>query len=281
MKEFLRKFKIARWFAKNTRIGKILVQTDGNWRCIFMFVPWTFVKILVPRKKVLVDGFEISLSRSNWITYTRWLYYKKKEVEVRNYINTYVKDGDVFFDVGANIGVFSLFAGKKYDNISVYSFEPEHSNIGILKENIFYNNLLKKVTPFSVAISDSIGLSKLHIQDFTPGAAVHTESQSDIEITEEGYEVVWAEGIATVTLDYVCEQLDIIPNTIKIDTDGHEDKVLRGAKATLSNQALRSIVIEMPHEDEKTEYCVHLLKQAGFSLVWSDPEKTRNEIWEK
>ena len=67
----------------------------------------------------------------------------------------------------------------------------------------------------------------------------------------QAFKVIWSEGIATFTLDKLCDSLNVCPNTIKIDTDGNEYKILKGALNTLKNSELRSLIIEMPHHNEK------------------------------
>lgn len=265
---------------KRTKIYNFIAKSQGNWRYPFMWVTWQIAKVLVPRKKISADGITFTLSCTNWLTHYRWYLFRNKEPEVRHYINNYVKEGDVFFDIGANVGVFSIYSGKRYSDISVYCFEPEYSNLHILKENIICNDLATKTKIYSVAISDFVGVSNLHLQDFNPGSAIHTEDRKSIDVTEEGGPVLWSEGIAVVTLDYICEQLGVIPNTIKIDTDGNEDKILRGSLKTFSDKRLRSLIIEMPQDMQKKLHCREMLVSSGFDLVWSE-KNTRNEVWAK
>ena len=279
MLNYFKKTAVARWI-KTTFVGRLLIQSAGDWRYPFMLVSWWLSSILVPRRRVRAGDISFTLSCTNWITHFRWYLFETKEPEVRYYIDTYVKDKDVFCDIGTNVGVFSIYAAKRYPNISVYCFEPEYSNLNTLKENIICNDLMSRTKICSVAVSNFVGLSMLHLQDILTGSAAHTESKKPINMTDEGYPVLWSEGIFSATLDYLCEQLGIIPNTMKIDTDGNEDKVLEGGIKTLSNPVLRSLVIEMPHEDaEKSRYCYKLLESAGLRLEWSDRKKTRNEIW--
>lgn len=266
---------------KNTLIARLLKQSERDWRYPFMLGSWWLSRALVPRRKISVGAVSFTLSCTNWITHFRWYLFKNKEPEVRHYIDKYVKDNDVFFDIGANVGVFSIYAAKRHPNISVYCFEPEVSNLNALKDNIVCNDLLTRTKIYSVGISNFVGLSELHLQDFTTGSACHTESKNPLSMTVEGYPVIWSEGIVSVTLDYICEQLGVIPNTMKIDTDGTEDKILDGAMNTLSNIMLRSLVIEIPDDEIKKERCYKVLKSAGFYSAWSDINKTRNEIWVK
>lgn len=261
-----------------TPVGQSLRNTQGDWRYPLIALGWRISSWLVPRREVTVDGVTLTLSCINPITHFRWFLYATKEIEVRQYINDYVKDGDVFFDVGANVGVFTLYCAKRYPETRVYSFEPEHSNVGLLKDNVIANHLTQQVKITSVAVSDVPGLSFLNIQDTMPGAAAHTENPKAIQTTDEGYRVVWQEGIACFTLDALAKHYGVKPNAIKIDTDGNEDKVLRGATQVLTDKALRSITLEMPMQDDKFKFCRQTLLDAGFILKWSRSD-TRNQIW--
>lgn len=265
-------------FLLKTPLGKFIKESHGDWRYPFICLGWAMARLLVPRRKVVCDGVSLNLSCINPITHFRWFLYASKEIEVRQYINDYVKDGDVFFDVGANVGVFTLYCAKRYPQSRVFSFEPEHSNLGLLKDNVLANALVGRVQITSVAVSDAQGLSFLNIQDTMPGAAAHTENPKAIAMTDEGYQVVWREGIACFTLDQLAIHYKVMPNAIKIDTDGNEDKVLRGATALLKNPALRSLTLEMPIEEAKCAFCTQTLQAAGFTLKWSKPY-TRNQIW--
>ena len=223
LKTLLRPFFI---WAINTRPYLAISRSQGDWRYLYLLFAWWFTSILVPRRKVNVGNVSFTLQCDNWITHFRWYLFRTKEAEVRNYIDAHLSDGDIFFDIGANIGVFSLYATKRYKNLNTYCFEPEYSNLHYLKENILRNDLINRVKIYSVAVSDTDGLSSLHIQDVTPGAAVHTESKSNIKVTDEGYDVIWSEGVAIKTIDSLCRGLKTVPNAIKIDTDGNELKIL-------------------------------------------------------
>lgn len=263
-----------------TALGRFYIASQGDWRYPFISLGWTLARWFVPRRSVYINGIYLTLPCVNWITHFRWFLYAKKETEVRQYIDENVREGDVFFDIGGNIGVFTLYCGKRFDKVHIFTFEPEYSNLNLLKDNVILNGLKSKVRIISAAVSDFVGLSSLHVQDLAPGAAVHTESRNPLVMTDEGYAVVWEEGIFCVTVDYICEQMGVIPNAMKIDTDGNEDKILRGATKTLARQELRSLVLEMPQDQVKVAYCEQCLDQAGFKLTWS-AEHTRNQVWSR
>ncbi len=269
----------ARWFFK-TPVYRAYEHAYGDWRYLYLPLVWKLARIMVPRRSVRVGNVSFTLPCDNWITHFRWYLFRTKEVEVREFIDQHLKDGDVFFDIGANIGVFTLYALKRHPGVTAYCFEPEYSNLHYLKENVVANGLMDRANIFAMAVSDIDAISTLHIQDTTPGAAVHTESKSDIDTTDEGYAVVWREGVAAVTLDNVVNQLGVTPNAIKIDTDGNEGKILSGASKTLADAQLRSIAIELPPDEKVAQQCVDTLESAGFNLVWSRDD-TRNQVWSR
>lgn len=270
---------IAKWFFK-TAAYRAYEHSYGDWRYLYLPLVWKLVRVMVPRRLVHVGRVSFTLPCDNWITHFRWYLFCSKEVEVREFLDNYLKDGDVFFDIGANIGVFSVYALKRHFGLTAYCFEPEYSNLHYLKENIVANGLMDRANIYAMAVSDIDGISTLHIQDTTPGAAVHTESKSNINTTDEGYAVVWREGVAAVTLDRVCGELGVVPNAIKIDTDGNEGKILSGASKTLADLRLRSIVIELPPDEAVAQQCVDILGNEGFKLVWSRAD-TRNQVWSR
>ena len=135
-------------------------------------------------------GLTFKLVSDNWITKYRARSFNEKEPEMLDWLDKNLQNGDVFFDVGANVGIYSIYAALRNPEATICAFEPEYSNLHQLKMNIINNDLLKNVIPFAIAISDQTGVSYLHIHDFTPGAALSTEQRDSINKTF-GKDVVW------------------------------------------------------------------------------------------
>ena len=173
-------------------------------------------------------GLKFRIKTKNWITKYRANSFNEKEPELLDWLDNNLKNNDIFFDIGANIGIYSIYAALRNPSSKVYAFEPEYSNLDQLKFNIIKNNLQNNITPFSLGISNINQLNYLNIQDYTEGSALHTVISKKIELTQTGHKVIWREGIATYTLDKICEKLNIIPNLMKIDVDGNEFNVLDG-----------------------------------------------------
>jgi FkbM family methyltransferase len=236
--------------------------------------------ILSPRRYVVCRGLRFSLQCDNWITHYRWRSYNTKEVETLDWIDTLVHDGDTVFDIGGNIGVFSVYIALRHPGTSVIAFEPEYANAHLFRDNIQKNDLATRVRIYAVALSNHCGLSQLHLQDLTPGAALLTESRQELRFTRTNHAVIAREGIYALTLDAFCRESGITPQCIKIDVDGTEVEILEGAPDTLNHPRLRTILIEMPDNDAHRKRCEELLIQAGFEVKWMDAGRVSpNQIW--
>ena len=234
---------------------------------------------VAPRRTVHTRGLRFTLQCDNWITHYRWSTYNTKEPETLDWIDGWAGDGQVFFDIGANIGVFTIYAALRHPQARIIAFEPEYANLHLLRDNVIRNQLQKRVEVYSIALSNRNGLSQLHIQDVTPGAALHTESRTALRQTKSAKAVVWHEGIGTFTLDHFCEEMQVAPTQLKIDVDGTEQDILEGGSRTLRASALQSLMMEMYQESSQRNTCERLLKVAGLRREWSQPERCDNEIW--
>ena len=78
-----------------------------------------------------------------------------KEPETLDWIDKFnLKEKIIFWDVGANIGLYSLYAGIKHKNIDIVSFEPSSSNLRVLSRNISLNKLQDKIKIFQIALTN-------------------------------------------------------------------------------------------------------------------------------
>jgi FkbM family methyltransferase len=242
---------------------------------------WRVVRAaLSPRRNVRCRGLRFSVPADNWITHYRWQSYNTKEVETLDWIDRSFRKEDTMFDIGANIGQYSLYAALRHPGIRVIAFEPEYSNVHLLRDNVVQNKLEKQIQIYSVALSNHCGLTQLHLQDLTPGAALLTESKDTLQVTRTNHKVIAREGAYAMTLDAFCAETGISPQCVKIDVDGTEIEILEGAAKTLSVPPLRTILIEMPDNEIHRNKCTSLLTQAGFELDWSDASgASTNQIW--
>mgnify|MGYP002635236022 CR=1 FL=1 len=241
-------------------------------------VRWRVREALAPRHRVRVRGVNVTLSCDDWITHFRMETFETKEPETLDWIDHHFGDGDLFFDVGGNIGVYSLYAAMRHPEIRVVVFEPEFANLHLLRDNIVSNHLSDRVQVYPIALSDHTGVSRLHVQDLTPGSALHTESAAELRTTESGERVIVTEGAWAMKLDEFCEHTGLWPNVVKVDVDGGEGRVLTGAQEAISRPGLRSLLVEGGQGLAPEAY--DLLRQAGLRrLEIAQRSEAGNEVW--
>lgn len=238
------------------------------------------VRLIVPRRTVRSRGLTFTLPADNWITYHRWKTYNEKEPETLDWIDG-LRAGDILFDVGANIGLYSLYAAHRHPSMSVAAFEPEYSNLHLLRDNVAVNGVSGRVQIYPLALGDENRLSYLHVQDLHPGAALHTVSHDrTLPATRTERQVVGREGIVQMTVDAFAEQTGVQPTCMKIDVDGNETQVLTGARRALADPAFRTMLIELPGQADERQACVVHLEAAGLRLTWRDASgRSQNEVW--
>jgi len=160
-----------------------------------------------------------------------------------------IKPGDVILDVGAHIGSFTLKAAKEVGPSGrVVSFEPSSENFKLLSLNVSSNDDTN-VKLFKVAIGSEPGTAKLHLGDRRGTNSL----LSDAKIDQIGIEEV-----PIRTLDSVADELKLGKvSFLKIDVEGFELEVLRGARNILSSSH-PSIAMEThdfgPSEEELSDY---------------------------
>jgi len=166
-----------------------------------------------------------------------------KEPFTIEWIRRWMQPGEVFYDIGANVGVYSLVAAKgPGGGARVFSFDPSYGNIASLGVNILLNGVADQVTPLPVALTDTTGRDVFALRSLEAGAARHTLGDAP---SEEG-PALYRQPVLTFRLDDLVQLAGLpLPNHIKLDVDGGELAVLEGAARTLESPALRSVLIEV------------------------------------
>ena len=175
--------------------------------------------------------------------------YKREPITV-DWILGMIEQDDIVFDVGANVGTYSLLIGKTMVSGAgqVFAFEPEASNFLSLNENIKLNRLGNKVVAYPIAFSDSSRPSHLFLSSNIRGSACHSIDAPESE--GKKYLSQHTQGIYVLSVDDLCQENDIpVPNHIKIDVDGAELGIIYGMMRVLGNQALKTIMIEITEEN--------------------------------
>ena len=187
------------------------------------------------------------------------IYVGLMEYEDMSFLLHYLQKDDLFYDVGANVGVYTVLASK-VKKAKTVCFEPLPETYEKLLDNLNINRL-------DNVISHNIGLSfeksKLH---FTKDK--DTMNRVSIENTTN------TEEVDVDTLDSISEKYGI-PKIIKIDVEGFEFNVLKGAEKNLQNEELEVIILELNGSGEKFGFSddeIHQsLQKFGFEAYTYNP----------
>jgi FkbM family methyltransferase len=161
-----------------------------------------------------------------------------------------LRDGDVFIDVGANVGIYTVLALEA--GARVIAVEPDPENVRRLRANLELNNRSAEVWPF--ALSDKHGI--LNFSSTSDPARNHLSDAGDVEVRVEALDTQFAHGHA---------------RGMKIDVEGAERKVLEGCARALSEGRIDVIQLEWNETarlnfGETREPVARLLGQAGYRL---------------
>ena len=191
-----------------------------------------------------------------------------KEPDMIRWLNT-IPLGSILWDIGANVGVFSLYAARMRQ-ATVIGFEPLAANFHVLSRNIQINNLERQITAFCVAFADSSKLGVLNVASPEMGSATtHFGKTGDISPYWDGSITAATQGMVGFTVDeFIARFQPPFPNYLKIDVDGLEWSILSGAKQTLGDSRLRSAMIELSVSNkEETSEALSFLKERGLHLT--------------
>lgn len=190
----------------------------------------------------------------------------------RDLISRYIsllRPGDIVWDVGANMGVYSLFAAAKVGPAGhVYAFEPERKISSILRRNIDLN-CFTNVTPLAIALGDCDGEAILYPSGDPQKDGIHSLVQRNDHKTKEiGYRISIRRGDSLVK-----ESVIAPPNIIKMDIEGAELVALRGMAKTLQTPNLRALLCEvhprvLPLFGGEANHIEKLITEAKFLVTY-------------
>jgi FkbM family methyltransferase len=187
-----------------------------------------------------------------------------KEPETISWIRNF-DQGDVLYDIGANVGMYSIYAGMR--GAKVYSFEPESANFSVLNQNICLNGIGNRVIAYPLALSDEERLDTLRLSAVEPGAALHAFG-TNVDFRGLSFSPKFAQGSICTTLDALVERWGLeCPTHLKIDVDGLEPNIVRGGERLLANPRLRSVLIEINEMLARDRDIVQTLEGHGFSVA--------------
>jgi FkbM family methyltransferase len=152
--------------------------------------------------------------------------------------------GEILWDIGANIGLYSLYAALSPD-VRVYAFEPSGYSFGPLVDHIALNGLGERVRPFCIAFGSRTELGELCMSHTGAG---HGSNSLNVAANQFGqFEPVFRQAVIAYSVDSFRAAFWLpAPDHLKLDVDGLEVDILRGATGTLPE--VRSVLVEVEGE---------------------------------
>lgn len=206
---------------------------------------------LIP-KDAVVPVMQGVLKGKRWIVgaslHACWL--GSYEMQKQHIVADALKPGDVFYDIGANVGFYALIAAQAVGAAGhVYTFEPFPRNIPYIQKHVALNQLTN-VTIFEMAIADKEGVA--HFQE----GLRHTNGRIDDSGTLE---------VRVASLDGLIAHEGLrLPTVLKIDVEGGELAVLQGARKLLTEH--KPLIFLATHSPDLHTSCATLLKEFGYQL---------------
>ena len=254
-----------------TRIIKFIalhpLNSKHQFKAIFSFFKWQLAMRLIKRRVIIpwVDdaSFVVGLGETGL---TGNIYAGLMEYEDMAFLLHALRSDEIFVDVGANVGAYTILASKVVKSHSV-AFEPLPSTAQRLRDQVRINEIESFVDMRSIGIGN-----KQEILSFTNNQ--DTTNKVCLEIASENIT-----RISVSTLDF--ELTDTNQYFIKIDVEGFEHNVIEGATRVLSSGNISALIIELNGSGEYFGHSNHgihekLLKFGYFPVAYEP--KTRNII---
>ena len=234
---------------------------DQKWRAYIRFISWQ-----------LESRVRRSHSIHRWIGDSRFLvkrgdygltgniYFGLHEFDDMGFLLHLLRAEDTFIDVGANQGSYSILAGKVV-GATGKAFEPVPETFSRLRKNPNLNDIDQQVIAVNKAVGHAPGVIPFSSDCDTTNHALLPE-----ERRENAIEVI------VTTLDEELEGMK--PTLIKIDVEGYEHSVLRGAYQTLENDCLKALIVEIDRSNRygtNSSDSLHILNEHGFKPFQYDP----------
>ncbi len=179
------------------------------------------------------------------------IYFNKMEPEQAEAMLRELKEGDVFFDIGANVGYYSILASKIVGKTgTVIACEPVIRNLAFLQQHVVLNKA-ENVRILAFACSDENGTARFSLGPNSAMGQLVAGGGSQADIL-----------VPAITLATITEELGLLPDVLKIDVEGAELGVLQGGIEILNRK--KPTIFLSTHSIELRKDCLKLLKEIGY-----------------
>ena len=204
------------------------------------------------------------------------------EAEVWTWLKEHIQPGSVILDVGAQFGLYAMLASRYVGPTGkVYAFEPSPATVTVLKRHLKLNELESVVEVVPMAVGATTGEVTFYMAGTHPSNTLAPTEVDPVPLTPIQVEAT--------TVDSFCAERGVQPSLLKIDTEGWELHVLRGARETLANAALVVVVEMHPYAWDSAGYTKEdfegFLREERLQVVpltgQTSPLTEYGEVWIK
>lgn len=223
-----------------------------------------FASLIEPVYVAQIGGQRVKFASAGIWPHYRARTLLTKEPETIEWLNG-IEPDEVVYDIGANVGIYTCYAAM-IRGCRVVACEPSAVNHAALVRNLELNGINERVIPLCVALSDRGGVDRLHMRTTAIGGALASFGQP---IDERGrpYTPIFRQAVIGLTLDELIARYGLpFPHHIKIDVDGFEDRVMRGAGQILRDPRLRSLLVELRVDSEHQQRTIQLMASVGYAV---------------
>jgi FkbM family methyltransferase len=251
------------------KVGKV-VTAIRHPSLIVEYVRWNVGEMR--RRPLLIDGtFGTRLRAPNYheFRFAHGLIPNSAEVRM---IGTLTSNWPLFIDAGANVGGWTVALAAAHPGAHVYCFEPAPNTFKVLCENIRLNRL-QNVTAAQLALSDSPGIASFQVTKASPiFNRLAPGKESITNLRRARFRGARTIEVKTIRLEDFCRDSNIERiGFLKIDVEGAEGRLLRGAQRLLRNRAIDLIWIEVASDNlremgDSVESLARTMQGLGYSF---------------
>ncbi|MFT5439127.1 MAG: FkbM family methyltransferase [Alphaproteobacteria bacterium] len=208
-------------------------------------------------------------------------FFHDDEPETLEWIDSF-PDGSCFWDIGANIGTFSLYAALR-PGITVLAFEPSASSYGLFTKNIEINRMDNRIAAYCLAFSERTELNTLNMEETEAGHSMHGFGTS-INAYDQPINIRFQQAAIGYSIDdFVASFHPPLPTHIKLDVDGIEADIIRGAAVLLGSSTLKSVLVEVMGDltAPRNKEIIDLVEAANFVAQPKLSSAARNIVFRR
>jgi len=226
----------------------------------------SFFALFIELKQIKIDNVSFKIYINNSHELNRALTFNTKEEDTLAWLKN--NPGLDLVDIGANVGIYSLYFAKISENSQIYSFEPDASSFTSLVKNISANST-SNIKAFCIAIGSKKGFYEMNFYDFAAGAGAGS-IDSEYIFTNAKDKKKYVQQTFCETLDNCSKELIFTENClVKIDVDGPEYEIIKSGKNFLSSNKVKSVMIEINSKNEIDKHKIFGLMQSyGYKKIY-------------